>query len=67
MDNELSYRESMEQLEAIVKKLQSSDCDIDTMVADTRRAAELIKRCREKLVTTETELRQVLQSLQSAQ
>lgn len=64
---EPTYRESLEQLEAIVNKLQSNNCDIDTMVEETRRAAALIKRCREKLVATETELRQVLQSLQSAE
>lgn len=59
----ISYKEAIEELQTILQKLQSDDCDIDAMVAMTRRASELITLCRSRLTATEEELRAVLESL----
>lgn len=65
IDPNIPYKTALEQLQAIVTELQSADCDIDTMVARTRRATELIKLCRARLTATEEELRRVLDDLRA--
>ena len=62
-----SYTKSLAELEKILAELRSDACDVDTLAARTRRAVELLKFCRERLTTTEDELRTILQSLQSPQ
>lgn len=62
-----SYTQSLAELEKILSELRSDSCDVDTLTARTRRAVELLKFCRERLTTTEEELRNILQSLQSPQ
>ena len=59
----LSYSEALAELESIVRKLQSGDCDVDELVADTKRAVELLTYCKGKLTTTETNLRLALEQL----
>lgn len=62
---DIPYKEALERIEQIVKKLQGDNCDVDTMVAQAREAAELIKVCRNRLTSTEDELRKILDSLRS--
>lgn len=60
---EFSYNEAIKEINAILQELQSENCDIDTMVTKTGRAAELIEQCRKRLTLTEEELRTVLARL----
>jgi exodeoxyribonuclease VII small subunit len=60
---EMPYNEALKELEGIVATLRSNECDIDRMVALTRRAGELLKMCRERLTTTEEQLKTVLAEL----
>jgi exodeoxyribonuclease VII small subunit len=62
--NELSYNDALNELEQILNALRSDKCDVDSLVALTRRAAELLTACRNKLTTTDQQLRDLLQSLQ---
>lgn len=62
-DEKFSYNAAVAELEKILTALQSENTDIDAMVAMTRRAAELIRQCRERLVATDAELRDVLDTL----
>lgn len=64
---ELTYTKAMQELEAIVAKMQSDNCDIDALTDLTKRAAELIKFCREKLFTTDEEVKKCIESLNSVQ
>ena len=64
---ELTYTKAMQELEAIVAKMQSDTCDIDALAAYTKRATELIKYCREKLFTTDEEVKKCIDSLSSLQ
>ena len=64
---ELTYTKAMQELEAIVAKMQSDTCDIDALADYTKRAAELIKYCREKLFTTDEEVKKCIDSLSSLQ
>lgn len=62
-----SYTQSLSELEKILSELRSDSCDVDTLTQKTRRAVELLKFCRERLTTTESELRTILSQLQSPQ
>ena len=51
-----TYVEAIAELEGIITSLQDPDCDIDTMVAKTRRGAFLLKFCRSRLTTVSQEM-----------
>lgn len=61
--SELTYAQSVGELEGILRMMQSDNCDIDHLAAYTRRATELLKACRSRLTTTEEELRDILAAL----
>ena len=63
-DKQLTYNQAVAQLEAIVARMQSDDCDIDKLSAYTRRARELLRLCKEKLTTTDEEIKKCLEELQ---
>lgn len=46
---EFKYKEAVAELEAIVRKMESDSCDIDSLSEYTRRALELLKQCKERL------------------
>ena len=60
MEEIKSYKEAVEELEGIVKQMQSPDCDIDKLSEYTGRALTLLKYCKEKLFKTEEEVRKTL-------
>lgn len=64
---DLTYTKAMQELEAIVAKMQSDSCDIDALADYTKRAAELIKYCKEKLFTTDQEVKKCIESLSPSQ
>lgn len=59
----LTYAQAVAELENILRMMQSDQCDIDTLAAYTRRAAELIASCRTRLTVTDAELKEILESL----
>ena len=61
--NELTYAQSVAELENIVRMMQSDRCDIDPLADYTRRATELLGECRARLTTTEERLRDTLAAL----
>ena len=56
MNENLKYEEAMAQLEAIVRKMESNELNIDEIAAQLKTAQRLIKFCRDKLTKTESEL-----------
>lgn len=62
--DQLTYTEALAELEKIVNTLQSDKCDIDSMVALTQRASQLLASCRQRLTTTEQQLQKTLAELQ---
>lgn len=67
MEDTLTYGKALQELEEIVAKMQSENCDIDSLANLTKRAAELIKFCREKLFTTDKEIKKCIESLNETQ
>lgn len=60
---DMSYRDAVNELDAILREMQSDNCDIDKLSAMTRRATELITECRNRLTATDEELRNILSTL----
>lgn len=64
--DELTYATALAELEQILGSLRSDACDVDTLAARTRRAAELLAECRSRLTRTEEDLARVLDELDRA-
>ncbi len=57
---ELSYRESIEQIETILAKIENGEIDIDELTEEIKRAAQLLQQCKDKLFQTEQEVEKIL-------
>jgi exodeoxyribonuclease VII small subunit len=53
---ELTYEKALQELQSITQDLQEGKIGIDALAAQLQRAAELIRFCREKLRSVETEI-----------
>lgn len=60
----LSYSEALAELEGILQKMQSPDCDIDSLSALTTRALALLKHCKQRLTKTDEEVKKCLAELE---
>ena len=58
----LSYAEAMNELESIVERVEQNAMDIDDLTERLKRAQELVKFCRERLLKTEEEVKSILSS-----
>lgn len=61
---EISYNAAVKEIEDIIREMQSENCDIDRLADNTRRAAQLIELCRNKLTRTEDEIQKILTALE---
>lgn len=61
MEEIKSYKEAVEELDSIVRQMQSPECDIDKLSGYTSRALTLLKYCKEKLLKTEQEVKKTLE------
>ncbi|MEZ4460020.1 MAG: exodeoxyribonuclease VII small subunit [bacterium] len=61
----ISYKHAMDELEAIVSRIEGDDVDLDKLTTDVERAAELIRLCRQKIRATEAQVREVVTQLDS--
>ena len=56
---EIPYTEAMAEIEKIMTKLRGENIDIDTLTAEVKRASELSEMCKQRLRTTEEEVRKL--------
>lgn len=63
---DLTYKEAVKELEAIVAKMESNDCDIDSLTGYTARATELLKFCKERLFKVDEEVAKCLEALKDS-
>lgn len=59
----MSYREAIEELETILRALETDAVDVDDLTARVERSAELIRLCRHKLRHAEASLDRVFDTL----
>jgi exodeoxyribonuclease VII small subunit len=59
-DEQRTYREALDELRAIHGRLTRDDVDVDTLLEDVKRAADLLVFCRERLNEVGERLEEVL-------
>lgn len=59
-----SFRAAIEELETILRRIESEEVDIDRLAAEVARATELVELCRTKLRRAEVQVTQIVQSLE---
>jgi exodeoxyribonuclease VII small subunit len=61
---ELSYSNAMRELQGIVREIEQSSVDVDVLAAKVKRAAFLIKYCKEKLRNADIEVKKALKEIE---
>lgn len=64
MADKFNYEKAKAELETILEELERGEAGIDTLAKQVKRAAELIRLCREKLKNTEREVEGLLDELE---
>ena len=60
MSKDIKYEAAYAELQAIVRKMENDELDIDQMSEQLKRAKELIKLCKDKLTKTDEEIKKIL-------
>jgi len=63
MKKEIPYTKAIEELEEIVSSIENEEVNIDELSVKVKRAAELIKICKNKLHNTEEEVNNILKDI----
>jgi len=64
MANEIKYTEAFEELQQIVRDMEDGEITVDELSVKVKRAAELIKICKNKLTSTEEDVNLILKELE---
>lgn len=59
-----SFSEALAELEAILRRIESEETDIDRLADELKRASELLELCRAKIRRAEVEVTQIVQKLE---
>lgn len=64
MANEINYTAAFEELQQIVRDMEDGEITVDELSIKVKRAAELIKICKQKLTSTEEDVNLILKELE---
>lgn len=65
-DAEIGYTAALAELDSILHELDGDEVDVDVLGTRVRRAAELLRICRDRITTARFEVEQVVASLDPA-
>jgi len=65
MSKEPGYTEAFAELQSIVAEIEGGEISVDKLSEKVKRAAHLIRICRNKLTSTEEEVSSILKELES--
>lgn len=65
MANEITYTVAFEELQQIVRDMEDGEITVDELSIKVKRAAELIKVCKNKLTSTEEDVNLILKELEN--
>ncbi len=63
--DEIGFSDAMQELEAILGRIESEEVDIDQLAEELGRAAELLELCRGRIRRAEVEVSQIVQGLET--
>ena len=58
---EIKYEEAVGQLEAIVRRMETGELDLNSLAEELKKAQKLIKMCKDKLTKTDEEIKKMLE------
>ena len=61
--SQINYTEAFDELQAIVNDIEQGEISVDELSEKVKRAAMLIKICKDKLKTTEADVSKILRDL----
>lgn len=64
MEKKETYQAAFEELEVIVNEIEGGEISVDELSEKVKRAAKLIKICKNKLTSTEENVNEILKELQ---
>lgn len=62
--SKLTYASAIDELESIVREIESGEIDVDILTSKVKRASELIRYCRDSLRHTQEEADKTLSDLE---
>ncbi|WP_127132942.1 exodeoxyribonuclease VII small subunit [Pseudoflavitalea rhizosphaerae] len=62
----LDYTQAFEELQQIVNDIEQGEISVDELSTKVKRAAELIRFCRNRLTTTEEDVNKIIKELDAA-
>lgn len=65
MKKDILYTEAIKELEEIVSSIENENVNVDDLSIKVKRAAQLIKVCKNKLHNTEEEVDKILKEINS--
>lgn len=66
MSEKITYADAFSELQQIVRELEEGEIGVDDLSEKVKRAAELIRVCKEKLQHTEEDVQQILKELEGS-
>ncbi|MCF0166716.1 MAG: exodeoxyribonuclease VII small subunit [Bacteroidales bacterium] len=60
MDSEMTYEKAIEMIDALIRKIEDANADLEKVGDDVKKAAELIAWCRGELAKNEEEIAKTL-------
>jgi exodeoxyribonuclease VII small subunit len=63
-EKKISYTEAFTELQAIVHDLETGEISVDQLSEKVKRAATLIRTCKEKITSTEEDVNKILKELE---
>jgi exodeoxyribonuclease VII small subunit len=67
MNKQPNYTEAFRELQEIVSEIEGGDISVDALSDKVKKAALLIKICKDKLTSTEGDVNQILKELESGE
>jgi exodeoxyribonuclease VII small subunit len=64
-ERELGYAEALAELEGILDELDGDEVDVDVLGSRVRRAAELLRLCRDRIASARFDVEQVVAELEA--
>ncbi len=58
-----NYKKALEEIEAIVERIESEEVDVDELAELVKKASALIKQCKGKLRDTGDELEKIMEEM----
>lgn len=61
---EQTYGDAMKQLQEVMSRIENDDLDVDILLEEVKKAAGLIRFCKDKLQKTNAEIQKILDDIE---